>query len=348
MLEQARRGLRFDRAKFRRDVADRAGEYCQKIRWIIAQSEGCRKRFCPIRSDYEIKSIGTERKDPIMPAASSPERRSRITIIVTLCLSVVLVSVVVVPSVGKRIVRHEQERLINAALSAISRDDPEALKIVLPHLKPETSRWHLVWEIAAHSGSGVATEDRAAVLPLLLETHGSKRDEPGDGIPLFLATFNGRVNIVQFLVQKGVDLNLRHPVDGATVLFSAVRNNNLPIAAIFLASGADPNIPLKALPYRRIMHMGPLPGSPPRTVGEYERRAKQLNDEIRTKNEGGTTPLMCAAYSGSVEMVRLLLKEGADPDRKTLSGKTAIDFARQFRQLAIVRLLKNSSTLGLR
>jgi ankyrin repeat protein len=278
-----------------------------------------------------------------MPA-SLPERGSRITIIVALSLTLVIVGIVIIPSLFKTIARQEEESRIRAALNAIHRDDPDALRSVLPRLKPETMRWGRVKKIASRDLPFVAVHDKAAVLSQLMESEAHSDEQEDSGIPLFLAAFAGRPRVIQFLVRQGADLNRRHPADGATALFSAVRSQYPAIAQILLEGGADPNIPLSELPYRRKLHIGPLPGPPPRSIKDYEEREEILNNEIRGKNEGGTTPLMCAAYSGSEAMVRLLLKHGADPSRKTKSGKSAIDFARQFKQAHIVRILGGASS----
>ena len=41
----------------------------------------------------------------------------------------------------------------------------------------------------------------------------------------------------------------------------------------------------------------------------------------------GQTPLMMAAQSASLNLVKLLLKHGADPTRKDSTGRTALDYA---------------------
>jgi len=43
--------------------------------------------------------------------------------------------------------------------------------------------------------------------------------------------------------------------------------------------------------------------------------------------EDGWTPLMVAAYNGHVDLVRFLLKNGANPRLRSLEDKTAYDWA---------------------
>lgn len=52
----------------------------------------------------------------------------------------------------------------------------------------------------------------------------------------------------------------------------------------------------------------------------------------------GWTPLFHAIHTGQIDAVRLLLDDGVDPNQKA-GGDTALFFARQSRQTAIVDLL---------
>ena len=47
--------------------------------------------------------------------------------------------------------------------------------------------------------------------------------------------------------------------------------------------------------------------------------------DINKQANGGSTPLMIAAYNGKIEVVRELLKRGAKKELKNNSGKTAYD-----------------------
>jgi|GEM_PF-902744 ankyrin repeat protein len=101
-----------------------------------------------------------------------------------------------------------------------------------------------------------------------------------------------------FIVDSGVDLNTRWPGSGLTWLHGAVADGTQ-IMRVFSAirSGADVNI---------LTHSG-------------------LDDEpmIDAGPElGGQTPLHIAARAGNLPMVRLLLRQGADPTIRTLSRRT--------------------------
>ena len=52
------------------------------------------------------------------------------------------------------------------------------------------------------------------------------------------------------------------------------------------------------------------------------------------------TPLMCAAYQGRTKICEMLLALGADPSLKNSSGKTALDFAREYNKPECAALLQ--------
>ncbi len=59
------------------------------------------------------------------------------------------------------------------------------------------------------------------------------------------------------------------------------------------------------------------------------------------------TPLMSAAKGGHIEIVKLLLDKGADPSTRDTSGKTALDYAIEKKNDAVVQLLaKIAGTQG--
>ena len=119
--------------------------------------------------------------------------------------------------------------------------------------------------------------------------------------PLGLAAFFSRSKIAEFLLEKGADPN--SPSKNAMQvmpLHSAAASQNLEIAGALLEHGADPN-------------------------------AVQA-DEFR--------PIHEAAQNGQLEMVQLLLDSGADPALPAANGKTAMDYARESGNEAVIALLR--------
>ena len=107
--------------------------------------------------------------------------------------------------------------------------------------------------------------------------------------PLMVAANYGRLALVSYLLDKGADYNATSD-GGETALILASRPNSSDsdlVVQKLLEAGADPN---KA-------------------------------------SGGGNTPLMEAAYGGDVELVRILLKAGADPHAQNQYNETALSVA---------------------
>ena len=61
---------------------------------------------------------------------------------------------------------------------------------------------------------------------------------------------------------------------------------------------------------------------------------------VNQTSNSGQTPLMAAAMTGRVEIVKQLLEAKADPKLKTKSGKTALDAAIKRKHDAVVKILE--------
>jgi ankyrin repeat protein len=118
---------------------------------------------------------------------------------------------------------------------------------------------------------------------------------------LALAAYLGQRESVEYLVEKGADLNaLARNETGYTALTGAVSQNHNEIARILVRKGA----------------------------------------QVNHGYEGGFTPLMHAAYAGNIELVSFLLQNGADPTAKNGEGKTPLAFAQEKNNSQIIELLR--------
>ena len=142
-----------------------------------------------------------------------------------------------------------------------------------------------------------------------------------DGTPaLTFAIINGHYDVAALLADKGADVN-QPDRTGATPLYSAVdmhtlatsfgrpalapavTDGSVDAAKMLLAHGADPNKPLKTKVLKR-------------TYSPGDGRLVE-----------GATPLMRAAKSGDVVMMKVLIAAGADIDRVNAAGETAMHIA---------------------
>jgi ankyrin repeat protein len=175
----------------------------------------------------------------------------------------------------------------------------------------------------------------------------------GGWTAVMYAARQGALDASAALANAGADLNARGP-DGITALVLAVINANFDLAALLLDKGADPNLAddsgMAALYAAVDMHSMPAvlarPEAKPSGAIDHVRMAERLIEAgadvnarlktpllIRQNLEGdrafgeGATPLMRAAKSGDVVLMRLLLERGADVTMRQRNGATALMIA---------------------
>jgi len=175
----------------------------------------------------------------------------------------------------------------------------------------------------------------------------------GNLTALMMAARQGALAGVKALSEGGADLNLADP-DGTTALVMSIVNGHFEVARLLLEKGADPNVAdtsgMAALYAAVDMHTsGPFINRPSRKpTGEIDSvdlvkmildHGANPNARLKTPtlqryhNAGdaqltdGATPLMRAAKSTDVAMMRLLLDKGADPGIATRNLTTAMMFA---------------------
>jgi ankyrin repeat protein len=175
----------------------------------------------------------------------------------------------------------------------------------------------------------------------------------GATTPLMFAARQGALEGVRALIEAGADLNLADP-DGTSALVMAIINGHYEVAALLLEKGADPDVAdasgMAALYAAVDMHTtGPLINRPSRKptgnidgvdlVKRILDHGANPNARLRTPllqkyhNGGdalltdGATPLMRAAKSTDVAVMRLLLDKGANPSLATKNLTTPLMFA---------------------
>jgi ankyrin repeat protein len=104
-----------------------------------------------------------------------------------------------------------------------------------------------------------------------------------------LAAHSGYRDLVEFLLEKGADPNLA--AAGFTALHAAIMHRDAKLAAALLAHGADPNAPLKTWTPTR------------RSSRDFHFHPPLV----------GATPFWLAARFTQPDVMRLLVKHGADP-----------------------------------
>lgn len=119
---------------------------------------------------------------------------------------------------------------------------------------------------------------------------------------LMLASFNGHTEICEYLLDKDAHIEARDP-NGRTALMFASTGPFPETVKLLLDSDANPN-----------------------SVDHVEK----------------FTPLMHAAAEGHLDVVKILLKNGADKTLKDIDGDTAESFARQNNHTAVADYIKSN------
>ena len=123
---------------------------------------------------------------------------------------------------------------------------------------------------------------------------------------LMWAAFNGHIPVVAHLLEKGAQVDAKD-ANGRTALLYASSGPSSEMVGLLLRHGADVN-----------------------TQGQAE----------------GFTPLMMAAAEGHIEVVRVLLLNGATAEITDKDGDTAEKFARDNGHTAVLNLLMNQADRG--
>jgi uncharacterized protein len=138
--------------------------------------------------------------------------------------------------------------------------------------------------------------------------------------PVADAAMNGDRAAVQTLLQKKSDVNAPQ-ADGATAIEWAAYRDDLELADLLIAAGANPKIPNRE--GATAMQLAALHGS-----AAMMEKLLNAGAEVNERGVNGETPLMFAARNGNLEALNLLLKRGADVNAKeALRGTTALMWA---------------------
>src|SRR5579862_4897616 len=125
---------------------------------------------------------------------------------------------------------------------------------------------------------------------------------------------------IQALLQKKADVNAPQ-IDGATALEWAAYHDDLELADILIAAGANPKLANRE--GATAMQLASLRGS----AAMIEKLLKAGVD-ANERGLHGETPLMYAAKNGNVDALNVLLKHNAEPNaRESLRGTSALMWA---------------------
>ena len=147
------------------------------------------------------------------------------------------------------------------------------------------------------------------------------------------AAMQGNRNAVRALLGQHADVNAAQG-DGSTALHWAAYRDDLQMARLLLAAGAD----VKAK--TRDGEITPLFMACSNGDAAMIEAMLKAGADANSVKSNGTTALMTAAGSGSVDAVQVLLDHGADINAKeSVHGQTAVMFASALGRDGVIRLL---------
>jgi ankyrin repeat protein len=160
-------------------------------------------------------------------------------------------------------------------------------------------------------------------------------DEVGpDGLSIHEAAAMGIVPRLEHLLAQQPDAVNAWSADGFQPLPLAAFFGRREAAELLLARGGEVNTPARNALKVSALHAA-LAGPAP----EIAHSLVAAGADVNAVQQDGVTPLMEAASTGQLELVRLLLAHDADPKAKDGKGRTAADFARERGRTAVIEIL---------
>lgn len=146
----------------------------------------------------------------------------------------------------------------------------------------------------------------------------------GDATPLMYAAMGGAVEAAVMLLELGADVNLQTEF-GSTAVHCAISNDHLAMLKLLVERGRA-NLRAEAYYDGSPLHLAALRGTPETVAYLVEHGAA-----INYVRKWGNTALADAVIHDRIEVARVLLEHGADPQRKRPDGRSARSLAEDIR-----------------
>jgi ankyrin repeat protein len=193
----------------------------------------------------------------------------------------------------------------------------ETMKLVTNRLKQQYNQAHYNSLLSAKT----LTFARDSQEKQLLLLHEMNYILPGKQQPLHIAACHNNIDLAMNMCNhSNTNINAQDE-NGNTPLFFAIKNNQKEFLNHLLNKGADPTILNGKL--QTILHAATFNKNT--CIMERLLNTKALKN-INQQDIKGNTPLIYPTKKNYIDVVKLLLSYGADPDMKNLKNKTASDY----------------------
>ena len=145
--------------------------------------------------------------------------------------------------------------------------------------------------------------------------------DANDISPLIMAIVNNRLDVAGFLLENGADI---HHVDwyGRTPLWAAIETRNMDVDNASFVNSID-RAPFLEL-IETLLERGANPNTRMKEVAPIRRSFLRVTGSLAWVDFTGQTPFLTASLAADLDVMRLLLKHGADPTIPTFAGTTPL------------------------
>lgn len=182
---------------------------------------------------------------------------------------------------------------------------------------------------------------------VLLLKHGAKVDTANKlgKTALMIAANKGFVEIAECLLQNGANPNVQD-VNGMNAMFYAVDGENGNMIRLLHRHGAQVNMQDRDNKWTPLIRLACLANNGNPRVGSA---LVDCNADVNHQDKYGQTALMhCAFHRNHIDLAKLLLSSGANPDIRNNKDHTAFDIAKSLENVNFCSLIEKLKRQGAR